>query len=560
VEHLHIRSFANRTGAPPLLLTNLPSRPIKEESRMSRTLRGHGATDAPGAPPQERASRVRPPAGWKMPSRKRLGFAALTTIITSLIAMPAASWALYPPDNGYTGADAGKVPTDLLGLVNELNYVWLIIGAALVFFMQVGFLGLELGFSRGKNVGSGVAKIIVNIAVAAVVWWAVGYSFAFGADGGKILGSGDFFYSLTFDGEGVPDASGWPFFFFQFTFAAVSLAIVWGSTLERIKFIAYPIFAFVFIAIIYPPVAHATWSGVGIFGGDNGLTIGDAAGALDFAGSGVVHLCGATAALAATLVLGPRRGKYGPDGKPRAIPGHSMPIFGIGVLVLWLGWFGFNGVSTLNTDGGVFGHVIAVTNLSAAAGVIGAGLAMWLKTKTFDVGMLGNGAIAGLVAITAPAGYVAMWAAPIIGFIGGLIVVFGVLFIDRIGIDDPVGATSAHGLAGIWGTLAVGLFLDPKLQAYNALGGDPSGGLFTGGGVDQLAVQAVVVIVTFLWVFATSFAVFWLIKKTVGLRVSEEEEIAGLDISEHGMYGYPEQFIPEAELVGYSPAPIKTGA
>ncbi|MGX6446986.1 ammonium transporter [Patulibacter sp. S7RM1-6] len=492
-----------------------------------------------------------------MPSRKRLGLAALLSVVSAVVAMPAMSLAIYAPEDGYNGNvgnDAGQIGGDLLRLANELNAVWLILGACLVFFMQVGFLGLEVGFSRGKNVGAGIAKIVVNIAVAAIVWWAVGYSFAFGQDAHKLLSFGDFFYSLPFTGEGTPTptggADGFAFFFFQFTFAAVALAIVWGSTLERIKFIAYPIFGVVFLAVIYPLVAHATWSGVGFFGGDAGISIGDAHGALDYAGSGVVHLCGATAALAAAIVLGPRLGKYDANGKPRAIPGHSMPIFGIGVIVLWLGWFGFNGVSSLNTDSGFFAHVIAVTNLSAAFGVVGAGLMIWLKTKSFDVGMLGNGAIAGLVAITAPAGYVEMWAAPIIGFVGGVIVVFGVLAIDRMGIDDPVGATSAHGLAGIWGTLSVGLFLSPDLAKYNALGGNENGGLFTGGGIDQLVVQAIVVVVTFLFVFAASFLVFWLIKKTIGLRVSEEEERAGLDISEHGMYGYPEQFIPEAELVG----------
>jgi Amt family ammonium transporter len=472
-------------------------------------------------------------------------------VLTAVIGMPAASFAIYTPDSGgYGGEDAARIGPDLFKVATELNGVWLILGAALVFFMQVGFLGLEVGFSRGKNVGAGIAKIIVNIAVAAIMWWAVGYALAFGDEGHKLVGGGNWFFNLDFPEAGTPDASGWPFFMFQFTFAAVALAIVWGSTLERIKFIVYPIFGVVFIGLIYPIVAHATWSGVGIFGGDNGLTIGDAAGALDYAGSGVVHLCGATAALAAALVLGPRKGKYGPDGKPRAIPGHNMPIFGIGVVVLWLGWFGFNGVSSLNTDGNFFAHVIAVTNLAAAFGVVGAGLVIRLKTGKFDVGMLGNGAIAGLVAITAPAGYVNMWAAPIIGFVAGLIVVFGVLFIDRIGIDDPVGATSAHGLAGIWGTLSVGLFLSPDLAKYNALGGNENGGLFTGGGIDQLLVQALVVIITFVFVFVLSYATFWIIKKTIGIRVSEADEIAGLDIAEHGMYGYPEQFIPEAELVG----------
>lgn len=524
---------------------------------MSRTLRGRRVADAPHAPTERpRAEREYPKSRWSMPSRGKILFAAFTSLLTSAIALPAVSSALYPPDayKGNTGDGAGQIGGDLLSLVNEVNYLWLILGGALVFFMQVGFLGLEVGFSRGKNVGAGIAKIFVNIAIAAIVWWAVGYGIAFGSDAHRIIGGGDWFYSLDFTEPGKPDSSGFAFFFFQFTFAAVSLAIVWGSTLERIKFIVYPIFAIIFIAIIYPLVAHAGWSGAGIFGGDHGLTIGDAAGALDYAGSGVVHLTGATAALAAALLLGPRKGKYGPDGKPRAIPGHSMPIFGIGVIVLWLGWFGFNGTSSLNTDGGFFAHVIAVTNLGAAAGVIGAGLAIYVLTRKFDVGMLGNGAIAGLVAITAPAGYVEMWAAPIIGFVAGLIVVFGVIGIDKLGIDDPVGATSAHGLAGIWGSLSIGLFLSPDLAKYNALGGNPNGGLFTGGGIDQLLVQACVVLITFAWVFGASFLVFFLLKKTIGIRVSEEKEIAGLDISEHGMYGYPEQFIPEAELVGYAPA------
>jgi Amt family ammonium transporter len=247
-------------------------------------------------------------------------------------------------------------------------------------------------------------------------------------------------------------------------------------------------------------------------------------------------------------MLGARKGKYGPDGKPRAIPGHNMPIFGLGVLVLWLGWIGFNGGSTLGTADSAFGHVVAVTNLGAAAGAIGALIATRLILKSVDVGMVGNGAIAGLVAITAPSGYVEMWPAPIIGFIGGVIVVIGVITIDKF-IDDPVGATSAHGLAGIWGTLSCGLFTSPRLM----LEGQHEG-LFYGGGFQQLGVQAVATIATFAFVFTCSILLFALIKATVGLRVDEAEEDAGLDISEHGMYGYPEQFIPAAELVGYAPS------
>jgi Amt family ammonium transporter len=278
----------------------------------------------------------------------------------------------------------------------------------------------------------------------------------------------------------------------------------------------------------------------------------------DFAGSTAVHLIGATGALAALLLLGPRKGKYGPDGKPRAIPGHSMPLFGLGVLILWLGWFGFNPGSTLNALDGRFPEIVVITNMAAAAGVLFAVLTAYLKTKAIDIGMAGNGAIAALVAITAPSGYVSIWAAPIIGAVAGVIVVLGVYWVDKR-IDDPVGALSAHGMAGIWGTLACGLFTNPDLAKYNGFG-DPAGGLVYSGSFTQLAAQAIGIVIVFTFVLSASLGVFWLIKKTYGLRVSEAEEDAGLDISEHGMYGYPEQFIPAPELVGYSPPPVGAGA
>ena len=326
-------------------------------------------------------------------------------------------------------------------------------------FMQAGFLFLELGFSRGKNVGAVVAKILTNFSISSIVWWACGFAIAFGGAGWLAGDSGFFFqYGSTISSgslvEGTVDGSSAAFFFFQFVFCAVSLAIVWGTTIERIKFIAYPIYAIVFSAIIYPLIAH--W----IFGGGFLASVGN--GVQDFAGSTVVHLSGATGAFAALLLLGPRKGKYGPDGKPRAIPGHSMPIFGLGVLILWLGWFGFNPGSTLGTADGRFAEIVVVTNLAAAAGVIGAMLTSHLMQKTLDVGMIGNGAIAALVAITAPSGYVEFWAAPIIGIIAGILVVVAVIAIDKV-LDDPVGALSAHGLAGIWGTLACGLFTSTRL-------------------------------------------------------------------------------------------------
>jgi Amt family ammonium transporter len=428
--------------------------------------------------------------------------------------------------------------------VSSLNTVWVIVAAVLVMFMQAGFAFLEIGFSRGKNAGLGVVKILTNYSIAALAYWAVGFALAFGG-AGEIAGTNGFFLDVSsvpadaaaqfplLDVAGISPAA---LLFFQFVFCAVSLAIVWGTTLERIKFSAYVIYAVVFSALIYPVLSH--W----IFGG-GWLQVN--VGMQDFAGSTVVHLIGATGGLAALLLLGPRRGKYGADGKPRAIPGHSMPLVGLGVLILWLGWFGFNPGSTLGALGNRFAEVALVTNLAAGAGVIAALSVMYMRTRTYDVGMAGNGAIAGLVAITAPSGYVEFWAAPIIGAVAGVIVVYGVILIEKV-LDDPVGALSAHGLAGVWGTLACGLFTAPRLAELNGVG---EGGLWYTGSFAQLGDQALGVLVAFACVFIVSYAVFFLIKKTIGLRVTAEEEDAGLDISETGMYGYPEQFIPPSELI-----------
>ncbi|HVE67107.1 MAG TPA: ammonium transporter [Solirubrobacteraceae bacterium] len=430
----------------------------------------------------------------------------------------------------------------LESVAGELDVTWILVATVLVFFMQAGFAFLEIGFSRAKNAGMGIAKILMNFSIASIVWWGVGFAVAFGG-AGWLAGDTGFLFQF---GRGVAgenaDGAQAAFFVFQFMFCAVSLAIVWGSTLERIKFAAYIPFAVVFAGLIYPLIAH--WG----FGGGLFAEIGG--GVQDFAGSSVVHLTGATAAFAALLLLGPRRGKYGPDGKPRAIPGHSMPLFGLGVLILWLGWFGFNGGSTLGTEGNSFAEVIAVTNLGAAGGVIGASILISLLHKKLDVGMCGNGAIAGLVGITAPSGYVEFWAAPLIGLVAGFIVVAGVLAIEKR-LDDPVGALSAHGLAGIWGTLSCGLFASPRLAEGIGIG---EGGLVYTGSFEQLGVQAAGVGLTFVAVFTLSMITFSIIKATIGLRVDDEVEEAGLDITEHGMYGYPEQFIPAAELGGFAPS------
>ncbi len=438
-------------------------------------------------------------------------------------------------------AEHGVLPDSV-----AINSIWVIVAGCLVMFMQAGFAFLEIGFSRGKNAGTVVAKILTNFSIAALLYWAVGFAFAFG--NGKIIGHHGFFLrdygdpQQAFAVMGLSDATIESKWFFQFVFCAVSLAIVWGTTLERIKFGVYVIYAVVFAGLIYPIASH--W----VFGGG---WLQASLGMQDFAGSTAVHLIGATGALAVLLQLGPRRGKYGSNGEPRAIPGHNMPLFGLGVLILWLGWFGFNPGSTLNALDGRFPEVLLVTQLAAAAGVLGALVTARWKTKSIDIGMAGNGAIAALVAITAPSGYVELWTAPIIGGVAGLIVPLAIYAIDKK-IDDPVGALSAHGVAGIWGTLSCGIFTAPALAKYNAFG---DAGLIYSGSFKQIGVQALGVVVVFAFVFTLSYGTFWAIKKTYGLRVTAEEEDAGLDISEHGMYGYPEQFIPAPELIGYAVSP-----
>jgi Amt family ammonium transporter len=427
----------------------------------------------------------------------------------------------------------GMEPT-LNDALSRIDTLWVVVAGVLVFFMQAGFLLLEVGFSRMKNAGTVVAKVIANLSIAALCYWAVGFALAFGGTGwfagteGTFLGTIEqgAFPAMEFSTAAVPAK-----FFFQLAFCAVSLAIVWGTTLERIKFGAYLIYAVVFSSLIYPVISH--W----IFGGG---WLQASFGMQDFAGSTVIHLIGATGALAALLLLGPRQGKFGKDGTPNVIPGHSMPLMGLGVVILFVGWFGFNAGSTLSVADGRFAEVAIVTVIGAAGGVLGAMAMSYSLTRTFDIGMTGNGVIAGLVGITAPSGYVEYWAAVPIGVVAGVLVVRSIIAIERL-VDDPIGALSAHGVAGVWGTLACGLFTAPRLAEYNAIG---EGGLFYTGSFEQLGVQALGVTAAFLSVFALSLAVFYLIKSTYGLRVGVDDERRGLDIVEHGMWGYPEQFMP----------------
>lgn len=429
-----------------------------------------------------------------------------------------------------------------------INSTWIILAAILVLFMQAGFAMLEVGLSRMKNAGAVMGKILVNLSVSFLMFWAVGFAIGFG-DGNGFMGYTGWFleggiesYGNAFGGLALDFES---LFFFQAVFVAVSLAIVFGTMLDRTKFPAYIAFGVIYVGLIYPIVAHWTWGG--------GWLLED--GFLDYAGSSIVHLQGALAALAGTLVLGPRLGKFR-NGKSVPIPGHSIPLMILGVIILWVGWMGFNSGSGLSAVGVNFSDVAVNTNLAAAAGVLGATLAALVAMKTLDVSQMGNGAIAGLVAITASCAFVDAWGAVIIGFVGGFMVPFIVLAVDKMKIDDPVGALPAHGVAGIWGTLSIGL-----LATEARAGAD---GLLLGGNAEQLWVQTYGVGVTVAFTLLACLAAFYLIKVTIGLRVSEEMELRGLDISEHGMFGYPERFIevPGAEsgdTLSSTPASPSTG-
>ena len=435
---------------------------------------------------------------------------------------------------------------DATAIAAAIDSMWVVIAAVLVLFMQAGFAMLETGLSRMKNAASVMAKIFINLSIALVMFWAVGFALAFGDGNGFVGASGWFLPSdnvaADFPGYAeslVPIQSQ---FLFQVAFVAVSLAIVFGSMLDRTKFVAYIGFGVLYAGLIYPIVAHWTWGGGWL--ADRGF--------LDFAGSSIVHLQGALAALAGTLILGPRIGKFR-DGKAVPIPGHSIPLALLGVIILMIGWAGFNGGSGLAAIGINFGDVIMNTYLAAAAGIIGATIASVFLFKTIDVSQMGNGAIAGLVAITAPSAFVDAWAALIIGVVAGLILPPIVIALERIRVDDPIGALPAHGVAGIWGTLAIGFF-----AVADKAGVD---GILYGGSAEQLWVQFYGVAATVGFTLTASAAVFLAIKYTVGLRASEEQELQGLDISEHGMFGYPERFIdvpgatPEELPAGHAPAP-----
>jgi Amt family ammonium transporter len=400
-----------------------------------------------------------------------------------------------------------------------LDTLWVLVAAFLVFFMQAGFGMVEAGFIRAKNACNILMKNFLDYCIASVMFFLVGYALMFGEGNGLIGLSG-------FGMDGAPNPSGvnlFAFWLFQAAFCGAAATIVAGGMAERMKFHAYLMYTVVISAVVYPIIGHWIWSGQGWLAG---LGFGD------FAGSTVVHATGGWVAFIGTVMLGPRVGKFQKDGTANAIPGHSIPLAALGVFLLWFGWFGFNPGSTLAVgDGDAIGRVAMNTNLAACTGAIAAMLTVWALYGKPDLSMTMNGALAGLVAITAPCAFVSGSSALCIGAAAGVIVVLGVALLDRIGVDDPVGAVPVHGMNGIWGTLAVGLWGRQSLGLARE-------GLFYGGGLGQLGVQALGAFAVSLFALLSMGLVFFIIKKTVGLRVTKEEELRGLDIGEHGMEAY----------------------
>ncbi len=407
-----------------------------------------------------------------------------------------------------------------------INTVWTLVAAFLVFFMQAGFAMVEAGFTRAKNAANIMMKNLMDFCFGSLAYWLVGFGIMFGADKFGLFGSDGFFLSAgnPSTGNGLWQYAFW---MFQVVFAATAATIVSGAMAERTKFIGYLLYSAVISALIYPVVGHWIWGG----GWLSNL------GLVYFAGSTVVHSVGGWAALAGAIVLGPRYGKYNGGGESRAIPGHNIPLAALGVFILWFGWFGFNAGSTTAGTNLSIATIAVTTNLAAAAGAISAMVTVWIQFGKPDTSMTLNGALAGLVAITAGCASVSPGSAIIIGLLAGVLVVFAVELVDKkLRIDDPVGAISVHGVCGAFGTLCVGLFAEAAYGEASGVGA--TNGLFFGGGLKPLLTQLTGVISVFAWVFISAFILFKIIKATVGLRVSHEEELRGLDVEEHGMEAY----------------------
>ena len=434
---------------------------------------------------------------------------------------------------GLIAAGAGSVmaeeaPATADTVQTNLNIVWTLIAGILVFTMQAGFALVETGFTRAKNAANIMMKNIMDFAVGSLGFYILGAALMFGASkAAGWLGWGGLGMPSLSGGEGIWD---WTFFFFQTMFAATAATIVSGAGAERIEFKSYLIYSILVSAIVYPISGHWMW---GSLAGEGSQGWIEALGFHDFAGSTVVHSVGGWIALAGAIALGPRIGKYRHDGKANPIPGHSLVLGTLGVLLLWIGWFGFNPGSYTAGIGSI-GRVAMTTNLAACAGTIAALVTAWVVMGKPDLTMALNGSLAGLVAITAPCDQVTCNAAVVIGLVAGVLVVLSVFFFDKIHIDDPVGAVSVHCVNGVWGTLAVGLFAAPASLGY----GNDLVGLFYGGGFKYLGVQLVGVGMTAVWAFGMGFAIFMTLKKAGILRVSAKTELKGLDVTEHGQDAY----------------------
>lgn len=444
--------------------------------------------------------------------------------------------------------DAAKMAQDLKDLRVGLDTAWVMIAAMLVIFMNAGFCMLEAGMCRQKNAVNVLAKNLIVFALSTLAFWAIGFGLMFSDGNGFIGTSGGFFLSgadnspaMAADYKGIFSSLNWtgvPLaakFFFQLAFAGTAATIVSGAVAERIKFLDFLIFSLLFVGIAYAITGHWIWGGGWLY----------KLGFFDFAGSTVVHLMGGVGALMGAIFLGPRLGRYNADGSSTAMPGHNMAIATLGCLILWLGWFGFNPGSTMAVNPGLIAHIALTTNTAAATGGLAATAIAWLVLGKPDLSMVINGVLAGLVAVTASCSFITLPAAAVIGAVGGVLVVFAVGFFDSLKIDDPVGAVSVHLVNGAWGTIALGLFSvglnneNFKDTALYFTSAAPKAGLFYGGGVEQLWYQ-IVGVVAVAATTALLSAIFWGgLKATLGIRVTENEEMEGLDIGEHGMEAYP---------------------
>ena len=426
---------------------------------------------------------------------------------------------VLPCSTALADAHASDSGIDIGQLKQAVDTIWVLIAAFLVFFMQAGFGMVEAGFIRAKNTCNILTKNFLDFCMASLGFFLIGYALMFGSGNGFWGMKGWCLFGLEQTVNGLPLYAFW---LFQAAFCGAAATIVAGGMAERMKFPAYLIYSFLISAFIYPIVGHWIWGGGWL--SDMGFA--------DFAGSTVVHTVGGCAALVGTSMLKPREGKYGIDGKPNVIAGHSIPLASLGVFILWFGWFGFNAGSTLGvTDGSIIGRIAINTNLAAALGGIAAMFTVWKRFGKPDLSIAMNGALAGLVAITAPCAYVEPWAALVIGAVAGYVVVRGVELLDKLQIDDPVGAFPVHGICGILGTLCVGIF------GKQALGLANDGFIYSANPM-QLGIQIVGSVSTVAFVVVSMSIVFKLIDLTVGLRISRNEELRGLDIGEHGMEAY----------------------